>query len=50
MAACLLAALPFSALAMTLDDLVPGKTVVGPECSVKDMKGKVVYVELWGTR
>jgi hypothetical protein len=35
--------------AMTLDDLVPGKTVLGPNLSVADMKGKVVLVEFWGT-
>ena len=37
------------ASAMTLDDLVPGKTVVGPNLSVAEMKGKVVFVEFWGT-
>ena len=35
--------------AMTLEDLVPGNTVFGPNLSVKDMKGKVVFVEYWGT-
>jgi len=37
------------ASAMTLDDLVPGKTVVGPNLSLGEMKGKVVLVEFWGT-
>jgi hypothetical protein len=37
------------AMAMTLDDLTPGKTVSGPDLTVKEMKGKVVYVVFWGT-
>jgi hypothetical protein len=36
--------------AMTLEDLTPGKTLCGPDSSLKDMRGKVVYVEFWGTR
>ena len=35
--------------AMTLEDLVPGNTVFGPNLTAKDMKGKVVFVEFWGT-
>jgi hypothetical protein len=38
-----------NAASMSLDDLQPGKTVNGPELSVKDMKGKVVFVIYWGT-
>lgn len=38
-----------AAAAMTLDDLIPGKTVSGPNLSVKEMKGKVVFVLFWGT-
>jgi hypothetical protein len=38
-----------SASALTLDDLSAGKTVCGPNLSVKDMKGKVVFVNYWGT-
>ena len=37
------------ASAMTLDDLSPGKTVHGPNLSLKEMKGKVVFVLYWGT-
>ena len=37
------------AMAMTLDDLTPGTTVSGPNLTVKEMKGKVVYVVYWGT-
>ena len=50
--AAVLAAASFPALAatMTIDDLTPGTTVHGPETGLKDMKGKVVYVEIWGTR
>jgi hypothetical protein len=44
-----LAFVAVSASAMTLDDLSPGKTVLGPNLSVKDMKGKVVFVNYWGT-
>ena|GEM_PF-3220599 len=36
--------------AMTLSDLTPGKTVSGPDLSLKEMKGKVVLVDYWGTR
>jgi len=36
--------------AMTLNDLIPGTTVSGPELTLKEMKGKVVYVVFWGTR
>jgi len=46
----LLCLVPMAANAMTIDDLTEGKTVVGPKLSAKDMKGKVVYVEFWGTR
>jgi thiol-disulfide isomerase/thioredoxin len=35
--------------AMTLSDLTPGKTVHGPDTSLKDLKGKVVFVVYWGT-
>lgn len=38
------------ASAMTLDDLNPGTTVHGPSLSSADLKGKVVFVEFWGTR
>jgi len=38
------------ASAMTLDDLSPGRTVDGPTLTLKDMKGKVVFVNYWGTR
>jgi len=38
-----------AASAMTLDDLSPGKTVSGPALTLKEMKGKVVYVYFWGT-
>ncbi len=49
-AVALLLMLPVAAsAAMTLDDLLPGKTVSGPNLAVKDMKGKVVFVEFWGT-
>lgn len=40
---------PVMAQAMTIDDLNVGKTILGPNLSVADMKGKVVYVEYWGT-
>lgn len=36
--------------ALSIDDLVPGKTVSGPNLTVKDMKGKVTLVMYWGTR
>jgi len=39
-----------AAPAMTLDDLSPGKTVHGPALTLKEMKGKVVFVYYWGTR
>mgnify|MGYP001580492239 CR=1 FL=1 len=45
-----LVAFSATASAMTLDDLNTGKTVHGPNLSVKDMKGKVVFVNYWGTR
>jgi len=35
---------------MTLDDLVVGTTVSGPNLTRAEMKGKVVYVDYWGTR
>lgn len=38
-----------SAADMTLDDLRVGTTVSGPEATLNDMKGKVVYVIYWGT-
>lgn len=41
--------LPVTASAMTLDDLTEGKTVVGPKLGVEELKGKIVYVEFWGT-
>ena len=41
--------LPCAAQAMTLDDLDPGKTISGPNLLTREMKGKVVYVEYWGT-
>ncbi|MFH0939925.1 MAG: TlpA disulfide reductase family protein [Planctomycetota bacterium] len=34
---------------MTLNDLTTGKTVHGPNLTLADMKGKVVFVEYWGT-
>ena len=37
------------ASALTLDDLAPGKTVDGPALTLKEMKGKVVFVNYWGT-
>jgi hypothetical protein len=46
--ALLLACCPVAS-AMTLDDLSPGKTVHGPNLSLKEMKGKVVFVLYWGT-
>ena len=39
-----------AASAMTLEDLVPGKTVSGPNLTTKDLKNKVVFVVYWGTR
>lgn len=47
LAALVFACLP--AVAMTIDDLSPGKTVSGPNLTVKDMKGKVTLVMYWGT-
>jgi hypothetical protein len=38
------------ASAMTLDDLVVGKTVHGPNLTLKEMKGKVVFANFWGTK
>ena len=49
-ALALLLMVPTVASAMTLDDLTPGTTVHGPDVSASDLKGKVVYVEYWGTR
>jgi hypothetical protein len=46
---CLAFLLPLAAQAMTIDDLTEGKTVLGPKLTAKEMKGKVVYVEYWGT-
>ena len=46
----LIAGLSLNAKEMTLDDLTVGKTVLGPNFSASDLKGKVVYVEYWGTR
>ncbi len=46
----ILLAAPVTAMGMTLDDLQTGKTVHGPNLSVAEMKGKVVFVEYWGTR
>jgi hypothetical protein len=37
------------AASLSLDNLVTGKTVNGPDLSLKDMKGKVVLVMYWGT-
>jgi hypothetical protein len=48
LAVCLAA--PSLALAMTVDDLAPGKTVSGPNLTTADLHGKVVLVEYWGTR
>ncbi|HYF51015.1 MAG TPA: hypothetical protein VEJ63_16500 [Planctomycetota bacterium] len=42
--------LPLAAQAMTIDDLTVGNTVHGPKSTLNDLKGKVVYVEYWGTR
>jgi len=42
--------LPLTAWGMSLDDLIVGKTVHGPNHTLKDLKGKVVVVEYWGTR
>lgn len=41
---------PAVAVGMTLDDLTTGKTVHGAPVTVNEMKGKIVYVEYWGTR
>ena len=38
-----------SAFAMTINDIVPGKHIAGPNLSAKDLKGKVVYVVYWGS-
>lgn len=48
----LLAALlvvPSIASAMTLDDLNVGKTASGPDTPLAELKGKIVYVDYWGT-
>ena len=50
LAMALMAALPLAAKEMTLDDLTVGQTVLGPKISAAELKGKVVYVEYWGTR
>ena len=42
-------AIPALSFGMTLDDLTTGKTVSGPDVSLKDMKGKIVFVDYWGT-
>ena len=41
---------PALAYGMTLDDLTVGKTVNGPDAKLDELKGKIVYVEYWGTR
>lgn len=38
-----------SMAAMTVSDIQPGKTVVGPTLAAKDLKNKVVLVLYWGT-
>ena len=40
---------PALAYGMTLDDLTVGKTVNGPDAKLDELKGKIVYVEYWGT-
>lgn len=40
---------PAIASAMTLDDLTVGKTASGPDTSLPELKGKIVYVDYWGT-
>lgn len=48
----LLAALlvvPAIASAMTLDDLTVGKTASGPDVTLAELKGKIVFVDYWGT-
>lgn len=49
LALSLLVLAPFTAQGMTLDDLAPGKTVFGTALTVNEMKGKIVFVEYWGT-
>ncbi|MCW8133383.1 MAG: hypothetical protein KIS92_23775 [Planctomycetota bacterium] len=44
-----LLAVPSLASAMTLDDLTVGKTASGPDISLAELKGKIVYVDYWGT-
>ncbi|MBI3270717.1 MAG: hypothetical protein HYZ53_17070 [Planctomycetes bacterium] len=44
-----LLAAPAFAGGMALDDLKPGTTVHGAALSLDEMRGKVVYVEYWGT-
>ena len=46
----LMSALPLAGKEMSLDDLTVGQTVLGPKLSKSDLKGKVVFVEYWGTR
>ena len=38
-----------STFAMTINDVMPGKHIAGPNLSAKDLKGKVVYVVYWGS-
>jgi len=40
--------MPAACQAMTIDDLSPGKTITGPNLTLKDMKGKIVLVVFWG--
>jgi len=42
--------MPALAYGMNLDDLTVGKTVAGPDAKLDELKGKIVYVEYWGTR
>ncbi len=50
LAMALMTALPLAGKEMSLDDLTVGQTVLGPKISGAELKGKVVYVEYWGTR
>jgi len=45
---CIAMALPVSAFAMTTDDISPGKTLSGPNLTLRDLKGKVVVVSYFG--
>jgi hypothetical protein len=38
-----------SARAITVNELIVGKTESGPNHALKDLKGKVVLVVFWGT-